>query len=266
MQTIAQLFDLTGRNAVVTGGATGIGKAIVMRLAEAGACVTIADIDIDEATRTVEEIGSAGGKVRAIQADVRSAADADKVIQTTIETFGSVHILVNNAGIYPYSAFLAITEDLWDKVLDINLKGYFLYSRTAAQAMAEAGQGGKIINICSIDALRPTGMVAHYNASKGGVYMLTKAMALELAPMKITVNAVAPGGIDTPGTDEVRGHLEETTGLKSEQIIEEFVKRVPVGRMGEPDDIAKVVLFLASGASDYVCGEMILVDGGNLLT
>ncbi len=264
-QKIEQLFDLSGKSVIVTGGAIGIGKGIVSWLADAGASVMLTDIDMDAANQAVAEIRAEGGKVEAIQADAASPADAKKVVKATLDAFGSLDILVNNAGIYPASPFLSTTEELWDKVMNINLKGPFFYSQAAAQAMVDAKRGGKIINVCSIDALRPTGMIAHYNASKGGVLMLTKAMALELAPMNILVNAVAPGGIMTPGTDGIRKTITDTTGITGEQIIDDFLKRVPVGRTGGADDIAKVVLFLASGASDYMCGEMVVVDGGHLL-
>jgi 2-deoxy-D-gluconate 3-dehydrogenase len=264
-QRIEQLFDLSGKSAIVTGGAIGIGKGIVSWLADAGASVMITDINLDAANQAVDEIRAEGGKVEAIQADAGSAADAKTVVKATLDAFGGLDMLVNNAGVYPASPFLLTTEEIWDNVINVNLKGVFFYSQAAAQVMVEAKSGGKIINVCSIDALRPTGMIAHYNASKGGVLMLTKAMALELAPMNILVNAVAPGGIMTPGTAGIRKTITDTTGITSEQIIEDFLKRVPVGRSGEADDIAKVVLFLASGASDYMCGEMVAVDGGHLL-
>jgi 2-dehydro-3-deoxy-D-gluconate 5-dehydrogenase len=265
-QTISELFDLKGKGAIVTGGALGIGKSIVLRLAEAGASVMISDINLEEANKTAEEVKASGGHAIGIKADAASAGDAGKVAQAAVDAFGSLNILVNNAGIYPFSPVLATTEDLWDKVIDINLKGVFLYSQAAAQIMSKSQKGGKIINIASMDAIKPTGMCAHYDASKGGVAMLTKAMALELAPMKILVNAIAPGAISTPGAGAVNKQMLELTGISSEQMLENMIKLVPVGRMGEPDDIAKVVLFLASGASDYMCGEMILVDGGSLLS
>ena len=259
------LFDLSGKSAIVTGGALGIGKAIASWLADAGGRVMLTDIDMEAADRTVEEIRAEGGTAQAIRADAGSPADAKKVVGAALDAFGGLDLLVNNAGIYPVSPFLSTTEELWDRVMNVNLKGVFFYSQAAAQAMVAAGRGGKIINVCSIDALKPTGMIAHYNASKGGVLMLTKALALELAPMKIQVNAVAPGGIMTPGTDETRKTITDSFGLSSEAILADFLTRVPMGRTGEADDIAKVVLFLASAASDYMCGEMVVVDGGHLL-
>jgi 2-deoxy-D-gluconate 3-dehydrogenase len=243
----------------------GIGQGIAFRLAEAGAGVMVADIDLKAATQTAQQIEARGGKAKAIRADVRSAADAEKVAQAAVDAFGSLDILVNNAGIFPSSRFLDISEESWDKVLDVNLKGAFLYSQAAARAMIKAGHGGKIINIASMEALKPLGGHTHYSASKSGVAMLTKSMALELAANKILVNTVAPGGIQTPGGQAARGERSQTLGMTEEELGRTFLQRVPVGRLGKPDDIAKVVLFLASGAADFVTGELILVDGGHLL-
>jgi 2-deoxy-D-gluconate 3-dehydrogenase len=267
-QTIAQLFNLTGKGAVVTGGAMGIGQAIAFRLAEAGAGVMIADIDLEAANQTAEQIKASGGKAQAIRADARSAADARKVFQATVKAYGSLDILVNNAGVYPLLPILEINEETWDKTLDTNLKGVFFYSQAAAQQMIKAGHGGKIINIASIDAFHPHGEVAHYNASKGGVVMLTKALALELAPHQILVNSVAPGSINTPGTIAV-GEIYAARvkdPAKFAELGAKMASRLPLGHPGMPDDIAKVVLFLASAAADYMTGSVILVDGGYLLS
>ncbi len=265
-QTIAQLFDLTGKGAIVTGGAMGIGEAIAFRLSEAGAAVMIADIDLDAARQTAEEIKAIGGKAYAIVADIGSVVDAKKVVQTTVDTLGSLDILVNNAGIYPSSPILQTSEEMWDSVFDINLKGVFCYSQTAAQEMIKAGHGGKIINMASIGGERPYGQEAPYAASKGGLVILTKALALELAPYDILVNAVSPGTIMTPGTDAARAALTASGAGTPEEIMGAFLTRVPLRRMGQPDDVAKVVLFLASAAADYMTGSYVLVDGGFLLT
>ena len=266
MQTIAQLFDLGGKGAVVTGGGMGIGRAIALRLAEAGAGVMIADINQEAAEGTVEEIKASGGKARAIVADASSATDARKVVEAAVEAFGSLDILINNAGIYPMAPVLEASEELWGKVLDLNLKGTFLCSQAAAQEMVKAGRGGKIVNLASIDAFKSHGMTAHYGASKGGVVMLTKALALELAPHNILVNCVAPGSVMTPGTARTRESLRQIVGVTPEQVIQGFLPRVPLQRMAEPDDIAKVVLFLVSGAADYMTGDTVVVDGGYLLS
>ncbi len=264
-QSIAELFDLRGKGAIVTGGAMGIGQAICYRLSEAGASVMIADLDLDTANKTVEEIKSRGGKAQAIKADASSSADAKKVIKATVESFGSVDIMVNNAGIYPLLPVMRVEEALFDKVLSVNLKGAFIYAQTAAAQMIKAGNGGKIINLASVDGFHPNGNATPYNASKGGVVMLTKALALELAPHKILVNAVAPGNIRTPGT---KATAEEAIakGVSLEALGKSFMGRIPLERSGQPDDIAKAVLFLASKAADYITGDILLVDGGYLLS
>ena len=266
LPAIEQLLDLSGKRAIVTGGAQGIGQAIAFRLAEAGASVMIADIDLGAANETVERIRSEGGTAEAIVADASSAWDAQKVVQATVDAFGGLDILVNNAGIFPLMPVLNVSEDLWDKVIDINLKGAFLYSKAAGEVMAKDGQGGRIINLASVDALHPNGMATHYNASKGGVLMLTKAMALELAPYRIQVNSVSPGGITTPGTEKARAGVTKSMGLSDEDILQGWIQRVPLGRMGDPDEVARVVLFLAGRAADFITGANILVDGGYLLS
>jgi 2-deoxy-D-gluconate 3-dehydrogenase len=264
-KSIAELFDLSGKGAIVTGAGMGIGRAIAYRLSEAGASVMIADIDVDAANKTVDKIKARGGKAHAILANTRNIAHAEKVAEAAVETFGSLDILVNNAGIYPLSPAIDTTEELWDRTLDINLKGLFFFCQAAAREMIKADRGGKIINIASIDAVHPMGEVSHYNASKGGVLSLTKALALEWGPHKIHVNAVAPGSVWTPGTEKTRV-AREAKGQGVEDLLNKFMGRMPLGRPGEPDDIAKVVLFFASEASDYVTGAMLVVDGGYLLT
>lgn len=264
-QTTSQLFDLTGRGAVVTGAGMGIGQAIAFRLAEAGASVMVTDINLEAASQTVEQIKVRGGKAQAIHADASSPADAEKVTQATAEAFGHLDILVNNAGVFPHSSVLEISEEMWDKVLDINIKGVYFCSRAAAKEMIKAGQGGKIVNLASMEGLHPRADLAHYVTSKGGVVMLTRALALELAPHSILVNAVAPGGIMTPGTAE-QGAVLKAMGRSLREISDTFMARLPLGRFGEPDDVAKVVLFLASAAADYMTGSVVVVDGGYLLS
>jgi len=265
MLTISDLFDLSGKAALVTGGGIGIGQAICRRLAEAGASVMIADINIDAANETAELINQNECISRSCKADASLAAHAIQAVDDTIEAFGSIDILINNAGIYPASPFTETSKELWDKVIGLNLSGPFLFSQAAAQAMIKAGKGGKIINMASVDGIRPTGYMAHYNSSKGGVIMLTKALALELAPHNILVNALAPGGILTPGTVVTGEEMTKITGKTLEVFAGEMGNRMPLGRMGEPDEVARVVLFLASKLADYITGEVIVVDGGYLL-
>jgi 2-deoxy-D-gluconate 3-dehydrogenase len=239
----------------------GIGQGIALRLAEAGASVLVVDINPEAAAETVRQILAKDGIAFAVQADAASPADAERVAQEAVSRFGRLDILVNNAGIFPFSPALQTTEALWDKVLDVNLKGVFFYTQAAAKRMVAAGQGGRIVNIASIDALHPTGNLVHYDASKGGVVMATKSLALEFGQYGITVNAIAPGAINTPGASA------GTAGVQiSEEILKSFLVRIPLGRQGVPDDIAKAALFLTSEASAYVTGTLLVVDGGYLLS
>lgn len=252
--SIAQLFDLSGKGAIVTGAGRGIGQAISFRLAEAGAKVVATDLDQDALAETVNRIRSQGGEAKAILADAGRISDAPRVVDETIKAFGSMDILVNNAGIYFMRSALDVKEGEWDRLMDVNLKGVFFYSQAAAKEMIKGGRGGKIINIASMDAIHPTRKMAPYDASKGGVAILTRTLALEFARHNILINAVAPGGVLTPGAKE-----RAAAALHG-------IPRIPLGRLADPDDIARVVLFLASAAADYMTGTMVVVDGGFLLS
>ncbi len=268
-QKLPKLLDLTEKVVIITGGAYGIGQGISLRFAQAGARVIIADINFNGADEVAKKISDEGGKARPIKADVSSVKDIKRAVEEIIKEYGSIDILINNAGIYPMMPMLDMTEELWDKVITLNLKGTFFFSQTVAKQMVKRGKGGKIINLASIDAFHPTGNLVHYDASKGGVRMMTKSMALELAPYKIMVNGIAPGGISTPSSDAVSESAKKqmlAAGMKEEDIMKAFVARTPIGRMGEPDDIAKVALFLASDLSGYMTGTTIVVDGGYLLS
>lgn len=256
-------FELGGKNAVVTGGAMGIGFGISRRLAEAGANVLIADMNAGAAEEAAKKLAGLRGKAAATQADVTVDGTGDKVVGKCVELFGSIDILVNNAGIYPTSSVLQMSPDFFDKVYKVNLKGLVFVSKAAAIKMVETGKGGKIINIASIDSFHPSmpGLAA-YDSSKGGVLMFTRALALELGQKGITVNGIAPGGVATEGT------AKPLAGMSQEQMaqmMKAFTARIPLGRMGAPDDIGKVALFLASSASDYMTGQTIVVDGGMLI-
>ena len=266
---LKKLFDLTGKVAIVTGGAVGIGKGIVDRLSEAGAAVLITDISEENGKKAVEELKAKDRKVDFIKADSSVSADVGKVIKQAVEKMGGLDILVNNAGIYPFSAALETPEALWNKTIGINLTGYFLFCQAAAKAMIAKNKGGTIVNIASIDGFHPTGNLAHYDASKGGVVMMTRSLALEWSPKGIRVNGVAPGGIATPGASASSAAMMAGVKLTPEQIkamTDAFTARIPMRRQGVPDDIATVVLFLASPASEYITGETIVVDGGYLLS
>jgi len=264
-KSIQELFNLKGKVAIVTGGAMGIGKGIAQRLVEAGASVVLTDINIEAAQKTATEIMASGNvKIKAIKADSSKLGDIDHVIAETLKAFNDLNILVNNAGIYPFKPSIDMTEEIWDRTLDINLKGVMFFARAAAKAMLDKNHGGKIINIASVDAFHPTGNLAHYDASKGGLVMLTKSLGQEWAPKGILVNAVAPGAVQTPGGAASMDY-SKISREQIEAITKAFIAHIPLGRQGEPDDIAKVVLFLASEAADYIVGTTIIADGGYLI-
>lgn len=258
----SDLYDLKKKVAIVSGGAMGIGAAIAARLAEAGACVSLADVDLDEATRVASAIQAKGCIARAFPCDVARVSDVRAVVRGTVEAFGGVDILVNNAGIFPISPALETAETVFDRVLDVNLKGAFFFAQAAAQEMVKHGEGGAIVNIASVDALHPAGGLAHYDASKGGLVMLTHSLALELAPKRIRVNVICPGAIQTPGTDAA---LSAMSGGDKGRLKAAFTGRIPLGRMGDADDVARAALFLVSKASSYITGASLVVDGGYLL-
>lgn len=261
---INKLLDLSGKVAIVTGGAMGIGLGITSRLAEAGAAVVIADKSLEDAEKAAADLVSKGWKVKAVAADVSSEVDVSNLVEDTVKTFGGLDILVNNAGIYPNIPVSKMTLQDFEKVLAVNLKGAFLCTKYVAEQMIVQGRGGKIINVTSIDALHPSmaGLSA-YDASKHGLWGFTKNTALELAQHKIWVNAIAPGGIATPGVAKMQSGI---SGADQSKAIEAFMAQIPMRRMGEPDDIGKVALFLASDMSSYMTGSQIVVDGGFLLS
>jgi 2-deoxy-D-gluconate 3-dehydrogenase len=244
----------------------GIGQGIAFRLAEAGASVVIADHDLEAAQQTEGLISERGRRATAVHVDVATVGDAQRMVQQALDAFGQVDILVNNAGVFPFASALEVSEDLWDRVLDVNLKGAFFCAQAAARQMAQAGRGGRIINIASIDALRPTGALTHYDTSKAGMVMMTKSLAKEFGAYGITVNAIAPGSIATPGAAAATAATTTGQGEGGEDLMATLLARVPLGRIGQPDDIALAALFLASDAASYVTGSLLVVDGGYLLS
>ncbi len=255
-----KLLNLSGKTAIVTGGSKGIGFGISFRLAEAGANVVIAGRKLDEAEKKAGELVAKGYKVKAVAADVSCEDDVKNLVAKTVEFFSGVDILVNNAGIFPFAPLEKLTTELFDQVVAINLRGVFLCTKYVSEQMIKQGRGGKIINTTSIDALHPSSVgLSHYDASKHGVWGFTKNVALELAPHKIWVNAVAPGVVMTEGVVKSQGGMGEPDNTK------ETPMEVPAKRMGVPDDIAKTVLFLVSDMATYITGSQIVVDGGYLL-
>ena len=264
---IEKLFDLTGKVAIVTGATMGIGKGVALRLAEAGASVVLVDlVDPAEAAPMLREITALGRKAHYIQADLSDSKNLAPIIDQTEEAFGDLHILVNNAGIFSYCPVTDLTEELWDKTLSINLKAVAFLSKLAVKKMIEKNHGGKIINISSVDSIKPSGNLSHYDASKGGLRMLTRAFAKEMGKYGINVNDIAPGGVTTPGVAKMAGDnlsAEQKEAMKTQ--MEQFVTMLPLQRMGEPKEIGNAALFLASDASNYMTGSTMVIDGGLLV-
>lgn len=244
-------MEFEGKVVVVTGAARGIGQGIAVAFGKEKAFVVIADLDEKQCSGTVNQVLKSGGRAAAISCDVSSAKDVKNLFDFAIKKFGTIDILVNNAGIFPFKPFNEMTEADWDQVIAVNLKSVFLTCKEASKIMVSQRKKGRIVNISSIASLIGYPMLAHYCASKGGISGFTRSLALELAKNEITVNAVAPGPINTRGV----GAMDEKTKAAVLQTI-------PVGRMGEPEDIANAVLFLASEKSGFVTGHLLVVDGG----
>ncbi|HGY56420.1 MAG TPA: 3-oxoacyl-[acyl-carrier-protein] reductase [Caldithrix abyssi] len=240
--------------AIVTGSARGIGKAIALRLAEAGYHIVVSDIIEETARETAKEIEDRFGvKTLVVTADVSKAEDAENLIKQTVDTFGAVDVLVNNAGVTRDNLAIRMSEKDWDMVLNINLKGTFLCSQAAAKVMMKK-RSGSIVNISSVSGILGTAGQANYASSKAGVIALTKALARELGPRNITVNAIAPGFI-----------LTEMTEQLPDKVKEEYLKQIPLNRAGTPEDIARVVEFLISPSASYITGTVIVVSGGMVM-
>ena len=248
---------LQGKNAIVTGAGSGIGRAIAIGYAREGARVVAGDIDAATAGETAEAIHSAGGEAVPVAVDVADKAQVDALFGAAFDACGRIHVLVSVPGISTTRAFLDLPEEEWDRVLDVSLKGHYLCGQAAARHMAERG-GGAIVNISSICDEVAQANYSHYVASKGGVRMLTKAMAMELAGHRIRVNAIAPGPTDT-GSEEMKREYAP--------IRRKVLPRVPMGRLARPEEMVGAAVFLAcESESSYVTGISLPVDGGYLAT
>lgn len=249
------MFDLSGKVALVTGASSGIGRASALALSQQGAKVVVAARRIDRLQALVAEIKNHGKDALAVQMDVTKKADIDNAVAQTVKAFGRLDILLNNAGVAEFAAFLDMTEAQWDKTIDTNLKGYFLVAQAAAREMAK-NKWGRIIMISSI-ASAGVGVgfpqIAQYCASKGGVIGLVESMADELAPMGILVNAIGPGVIESEMTEGM---------LKDPKQAEALLARAPLKRAGTPEEIAAAVVYFASDEAAYTTGATLYVDGG----
>ena len=246
-------LSLEGQVAIVTGGGTGIGRAIALEFAKAGADVVVASRRLSVLEKVSEEVTALGKRSLAIQTDISRKTDVDNLVQRVMDEFGVIDILVNNAGIFDTTPLLELSEDDWDKVIDINLKGCYLCCQAVGKGMVEQKKGN-IINIASMCAMMG-GCTPVYSIAKAGVVNLTRGLALKLASYNIRVNAIAPGHVRV---ERWRSRWSDPERLK------EVVARIPLGRIGEPSEIASVASFLASEASSYITGSTIVVDGGYL--
>ncbi len=246
--------DLRGKTALVTGAATGIGKAIALRFGACGANVVVDHLDQPaDADAVVAEIERAGAHALAVSANITHEDAVDALVAQAVQRFGAVDVLVNNAGIEQAHAVVDTPLDVWRRIIDVNLTGPFLCARAVARSMIARERGGRIINISSVHEDLPFPNQAAYAASKGGVRMFMRTLALELAPHNITVNNVAPGAIATPINQDVRADP-----AKHQALLDE----IPLGRVGEPDEIGTLCTYLASSAAGYVTGSTFVIDGG----
>lgn len=248
------MLRLEGKTAIITGAGRGIGKAIAKKFLLEGARVLVCDIVPERLEQTVMEL-RAFGEVQSLIGDVSRSDFCDAVVQTALEFFGEINILVNNAGIAVFAPFLEHTEEAWDQTLNVNLKSMFLLSQRVARQMVARGEGGAIVNMASTNGLMGERDLVAYNASKGGVILLTKTLAIELAEHNIRVNCVAPGLIRTTLASE---------GGSSNNFFDESLHKIPMRRLGTPEEVASLFAYLASDEASFVTGDTVVIDGGQL--
>lgn len=244
---------LRDKIAIVTGGSRGIGKTIALALANAGADIAVADVNLEAAEETANEIRALGRKALAVNANVADAANTVEMVKAVINEFGKVDILVNNAGITRDTLIMRMKEEDWDAVLDVNLKGVYNCTKAVISSMIKQ-RGGRVINIASVVGIIGNAGQANYASAKAGMIGFTKSVAREVASRGITVNAVAPGFIQTQMTDVLQ-----------ENVKAKLLEQIPIGRLGTPDDIANAVLFLAADSASYITGQTISVNGGMVM-
>ena len=246
---------LEGKNAIVTGGAAGIGKAIAIALANEGANVAIADVQMEKAVAVAEQIRALGRKSVAIKCDVGDSAQVDRMVAQVVADRGGVHILVNNAAIISDGSFWNVSDETWNRLIRNNLSSVFYCSRAVARVLIAQKQGGRIINMSSIHATLSEPSAGPYTAAKGGIEAFSRTMATELAPYKVNVNCVAPGATFS----------ELTTPMYTEAVKQALFQRVPMKEIAQPDWIAAGVVFLASDESRYMTGQVLTIDGGYVM-
>ena len=248
-------FRLDGRVALVTGGSRGIGRAAALGLAQAGADVAVAARKPEDLELVAAEIRTLGRRALAVPAHLGRRDDIDRLFQTVTDAFGRLDVLVNNAGANPFfGPLLEIDEDAWDRIMTLNVKGYLLAAQRAARAMAPLGRG-TIINVASTAGLRASAGLGAYSVSKAAVIMLTRVLGRELAPLGVRVNAIAPAIIETRFSEAL---------WKNPEILSAYLESTPLGRVGQPEEVAGAVVYLASDASSYVTGRTLVMDGGNI--
>jgi D-sorbitol dehydrogenase (acceptor) len=253
---------LSNKVALVTGAAGGIGQAMIRRLAQEGAHIVAADVEMSFVDATVKTVTDLGCRVVTVQSDVTKRVDIDRLIGRTVETMGRLDILLNNAGVLRFQEILDITEADWDFVCNVNLKGAFFVLQAAARQMIQQGQGGKIVNTASISGKQPEPFFVHYGVSKAGVISMTKSAAVALGPHHINVNAVCPGSTVTNMHMAVTHALAERNNISVEEMIRRREASLATGRRNDPSDIAAMAAFLASPDADNITGQAYNVDGG----
>lgn len=245
-------YSLEGKAAIVTGGGGGLAEGICIRLAEAGAAVAAADVDLEKAERMAEQISASGGCCLPVEVDISNKGSVEAMVESVVVELGGVDILVNNAAVYPLTPWMEIEEDEWDRVMAVNLKGYFLCARAAYPHMWERGNG-RIINVASVTFFVGQPGLLSYVSSKGGVVGFTRTLAREVGPEGVTVNAISPGAFPT---DAERIHPNQ------EEYNQRMLDLQSIKRRGRPEDIGNVAAFLASDAASFITGQTIEVDGG----